>query len=335
FPILLITCNRPELLKGTLNSLLAVADVTTDDILVVQDGSMAAVSEVVKNRNIRVIQNIRGVQLRGGAGADGASRIATHYKFALSTAFQEYPDAPGVIVVEDDLLFSPDFMEYFQVAGPVLDHDKSVFAISAWNDNGFIGRVKDPYKLERTDYFPGLGWLISRELYSNELEPKWPRAHWDHWLRSEETNKNREIVHPEVPRTFHNGIKGTFMDLTMHNLYFRDIAYNTNPMVSWSDHQQELGRPLYQDVVSDRFEAEVAHQIEQCAHAGSVDEIISAPAGTVLCVWINVAHEMATSNPPFKPISSFFGLWHEHRRGAHRGMHRFYFHDKLILLINI
>lgn len=55
----------------------------------------------------------------------------------------------------------------------------------------------------------------------------------------------------------------------------------------------------------------------------------------MLCVWINVAHEMATSNPPFKPISSFFGLWHEHRRGAHRGMHRFYFHDKLILLINI
>lgn len=55
----------------------------------------------------------------------------------------------------------------------------------------------------------------------------------------------------------------------------------------------------------------------------------------MLCVWIDVAHEMATSDPPFKPISSFFGLWHEHRRGAHRGMHRFYFQDKLILLINI
>lgn len=47
-----------------------------------------------------------------------------------------------------------------------------------------------------------------------------------------------------------------------------------------------------------------------------------------------MAHEMATSNPPFKPISTFFGLWHEHRRGAHRGMHRFYFRDKLILLLN-
>jgi hypothetical protein len=44
---------------------------------------------------------------------------------------------------------------------------------------------------------------------------------------------------------------------------------------------------------------------------------------------------MASSNPPFKPISSFFGLWHEHRRGAHRGMHRFYFEDKLILLLNV
>lgn len=58
-------------------------------------------------------------------------------------------------------------------------------------------------------------------------------------------------------------------------------------------------------------------------------------AGTAVCVWIDVVHEMASSNPPFKPISEFFGLWHEHRRGAHRGLHKFYFQDKLILLFNV
>lgn len=277
FPILLITCNRPDILKVTLNSLLSVVGVSASNILVVQDGSMESVSEVVKSQGIKVIQNVRGVGLRGGAGSDGASRIATHYKFALTTAFQEYPDSPGVIVVEDDLLFSPDFFEYFHVVAPVLDRDKSIFALSAWNDNGFIGKVKDPYKLERTDYFPGLGWLISRELYVNELESKWPRAHWDHWLRSEDVNKNREIVHPEVPRTFHNGIKGTFMDLSMHNLYFRDIGYNTDPSISWKRHEVDIGHAVYQSVLSEQFEAEVSSQIKECLHVTSVDEIISAP----------------------------------------------------------
>lgn len=277
FPILLITCNRPDLLKITLNSLLSVIGVSASNILVVQDGSMEAVSEVVKNRGIQVVQNTRGIGLRGGAGSDGASRIASHYKFALTTAFQAFPESPGVIIVEDDLLFSPDFFEYFHAVSPILDHDKTVFALSAWSDNGFIGRVKDPYKLERTDYFPGLGWLISKELYTTELEPQWPSAHWDHWLRSEHINKNREIVHPEVPRTFHNGIKGTFMDLTMHNLYFRDIAYNINPEVSWSRHQSELGQPVYKAVIAENFESEVLAQVERCVHTKSVDEIISAP----------------------------------------------------------
>lgn len=58
-------------------------------------------------------------------------------------------------------------------------------------------------------------------------------------------------------------------------------------------------------------------------------------AGSVICAWIDVLHEQATSNPPFSPISNFFGLWHEHRRGAHWGLHKFYWRDKLILLINI
>lgn len=37
----------------------------------------------------------------------------------------------------------------------------------------------------------------------------------------------------QVPRTYHNGIKGTFMNLETHNKYFRDIGYNTDPAVSW------------------------------------------------------------------------------------------------------
>jgi hypothetical protein len=206
-PVLMVTCNRPELLKTTLNSLLSVKGLSTSDIIVIQDGAMEEVSDIIKRHNLKLIQNTKGLRLRGGAGGmDGGSRIATHYKFALSGAFDENPEAPAVIVVEDDLLFSPDFYEYFHAIGPILENDKSILAVSAWNDNGFVNKVKDPFSLRRTGYFPGLGWMVSRQIYKGELESLWPTSHWDHWLRSPEINRNREIVHPEVIHQYHNNV---------------------------------------------------------------------------------------------------------------------------------
>ena len=35
-------------------------------------------------------------------------------------------------------------------------------AASAWNDNGIKSLVKDPRALYRSDFFPGLGWMLSR-----------------------------------------------------------------------------------------------------------------------------------------------------------------------------
>ena len=34
----------------------------------------------------------------------------------------------------------------------------------------------------RTSYFPGLGWMMRRQLWE-ELSPKFPRQAWDHWFR--------------------------------------------------------------------------------------------------------------------------------------------------------
>ena len=101
---------------------------------------------------------------------DGATRIAANYKFALSYVFGVRPQvrrppsrrrailisgagpqAPAVIVVEDDFLFSPDFFEDFEHnAGALLlqELDPTLFIISAWNDNGLKGKARG----DRTPY---------------------------------------------------------------------------------------------------------------------------------------------------------------------------------------
>ena len=107
---------------------------------------------------------------------------------------------PAIIVAEDDLLFSPDFYEYLTSTAPILENDPTTFVVSAWNDNGFKNIVKDPHALKRTEFFPGLGWLLPRELYKKELEMRWPSEHWDHWLRSVEVHGTRDIIYPEVKK---------------------------------------------------------------------------------------------------------------------------------------
>lgn len=52
------------------------------------------------------------------------------------------------------------------------EQDTSLFLASSWNDNGFVGVSKDPAALRRTSYFPGLGWLLPRRLFNDEVRPR-------------------------------------------------------------------------------------------------------------------------------------------------------------------
>lgn len=75
---------------------------------------------------------------------------------------------------EEDIEIAPDFFEYFIHLSPLLDSDPTVYCISGWNDNGKAMHVKDPgllsnmglliriVALYRTDFFPGLGWMMTR-----------------------------------------------------------------------------------------------------------------------------------------------------------------------------
>jgi alpha-1,3-mannosyl-glycoprotein beta-1,2-N-acetylglucosaminyltransferase len=55
--------------------------------------------------------------------------------------------------------------------------DSSIWCISAWNDNGKPKRINETAYdlLYRSDFFPGLGWMMTKTLW-NELMVKWPRG---------------------------------------------------------------------------------------------------------------------------------------------------------------
>ncbi|CAB1443575.1 unnamed protein product, partial [Pleuronectes platessa] len=108
---------------------------------------------------------------------------------------------------------APDFFEYFQALYPILRADPTLWCVSAWNDNGRDALV-DPSKaglLHRTDFFPGLGWMLLKNMW-DELEPKWPLAFWDDWMRQPEQRKDRSCIRPEISRTITFGRKGVSLE---------------------------------------------------------------------------------------------------------------------------
>lgn len=72
--------------------------------------------------------------------------------------------------------------------------------------------------LHRSDFFPGLGWLLTKKVW-NEIKADWPKAwvwaitvnegnvcffwirFWDDWMRKPEQRRGRACIRPEVSRT--------------------------------------------------------------------------------------------------------------------------------------
>ncbi|XP_003374416.1 alpha-1,3-mannosyl-glyco protein 2-beta-N-acetylglucosaminyltransferase [Trichinella spiralis] len=104
-------------------------------------------------------------------------------------------------ILTDDLSIAEDFFEYFAATLKILQADPSLFCISAWNDNGKSFLIQnDPELLHRSDFFPGLGWMMTRLLWE-ELKDKWPKGFWDDWLREADQRKGRACIRPEISRT--------------------------------------------------------------------------------------------------------------------------------------
>ncbi|XP_063624038.1 alpha-1,3-mannosyl-glycoprotein 2-beta-N-acetylglucosaminyltransferase-like [Cydia splendana] len=138
----------------------------------------------------------------------GYYKIARHYKFALNHVFRTLQHK-AVIILEDDLDISPDFYEYFRGTYPLLYQDPTIWCVSAWNDNckKDLVDIKETELLHRTDFFPGLGWMVLSKTWE-ELEPNWPETYFDDWLRDPAISRGRVCIRPEISRTFNFGRVG-------------------------------------------------------------------------------------------------------------------------------
>ena len=137
-----------------------------------------------------------------------------------------------VIILEEDIMIAPDFFGYFEALAPLLASDDSLLSVSAWNDNGRNGTVKDTTRLLRSDFFPGLGWMMPIRVW-DEIKVHWPRRYWDDWLRQPQQRKERKTIRPEVSRSYHFGLSGGASGLLNKRDSLKSIMLNSK-LINWS-----------------------------------------------------------------------------------------------------
>ncbi|OQV23689.1 Alpha-1,3-mannosyl-glycoprotein 2-beta-N-acetylglucosaminyltransferase [Hypsibius exemplaris] len=255
-PVIVFACNRPTV-KRNLDQLLKYRpSAESFPIYVSQDCGHKETAEVIENYGDQMVHmkhtnNTPIVLEKKDKKFEGYYKLARHYRWGLNQIFRKY-NHTAAIIVEDDLDIAPDFFEYFAALYPLLVADSSLWCISAWNDNGKADLTEDaPELLYRTDFFPGLGWMLRRDLWM-ELEPKWPEKFWDDWMRRPEQRLKRSCIRPEVSRTSTFGKKGVSNGL-FYETHLKFIKLND---VSVPFRERSLAY-LLKDIYDPRFASAV------------------------------------------------------------------------------
>jgi len=244
----MIACNRVTVSRA-LDSVLAARskfDSNLFPVVVSQDCGHTATLDVIKkyanqNPDLSYIEQLdRTEPWQVKRNFLGYYKLSRHYNFALGKIFDLFPDSDGVIIVEDDLEVSPDFLTFFRSLTPLLlDPTENLYCLSAWNDNGKDGQINpNPSLLHRTDFFGGLGWMLKKDIWIKEWSQSWPEAFWDDWVRHQDRRKGRSCIRPEVSRTSTFGkvgvSNGQFFDMHLAKIHENkeDITWSTKEIDS-------------------------------------------------------------------------------------------------------
>eukprot|EP01137_Pigoraptor_chileana_P009221 Opistho-2@57150 len=305
-PILVISCNRVEITR-CLDTLLRYRPSDKFPIIVSQDCGDPSTANVIRDKYGTSVIHLQQPDLSNIRPAPnlfnfvGYYKISRHYKWALTQVLDVlYYDS--VIIVEDDLDISPDFFSYFASTRPLLDSDPSLFCVSAWNDNGKPEFIADKTRLFRSDFFPGLGWMLTRDTW-RDWAAKWPPAFWDDWVREPDQRKGRACIRPEVSRVQNFGRVG----VSGGQFFDSHIA-----KIRKNEDAVDFGALDLSYLTKAAYDPELEKEVFQRATEVSVDDVM---AGRITCTACRVTY---TDNNDFERIANQLGLMSDRKAGVPR-----------------
>uniref|UniRef100_A0A6A7FYK8 Protein O-linked-mannose beta-1,2-N-acetylglucosaminyltransferase 1-like n=2 Tax=Hirondellea gigas TaxID=1518452 RepID=A0A6A7FYK8_9CRUS len=226
-PVAMLTATKSQFFYRQMINLLTTAGAAQTPVLVLIDGYNRETAELARLFRLPVL-------IHEHEGASGTSTpLNAHFRFSIHAVFSKYRNVSKAVILEDDLLLSPDFLSFFQQTAWLLDADPSIYSVNSFALNSVPMGANDTGRLKRSEMFPQFGWMITRS-WAKELLHLWvhnteARIDWDWWLHTTPRRKGRHVLLPEVSRSYHSGSAGAHVTGWMQGMVFANMIYNTDP----------------------------------------------------------------------------------------------------------
>jgi len=248
-----------------------------------------------------------------------------HYEKSLKRVWELHSNKDKVIVIEEDLILSPDFLYTLALLSEIFRKDQTISAIQMWNPNSYDivnGSIELIY---RVDQFYGLGYLIRRSFYEKNIKNSFQeccsKRVWDKWTFSETSS----FLMPDISRIFRRPIDGNRLNTKyLETLFNQKRKTNLNPFPSLTN-IDTLRKDKYDAyLIKSINSATLIKSLEKCQTiSNEMFDLIQNQniSGTFKFIY---QQESGNDVQSLIPILPCFGLFSHEPLGLYNGILRFY-----------
>lgn len=122
----------------------------------------------------------------------------------LSWVFKNDTAATFAIVIEDEVIVAPDFLDYMQHAMVAMTAQPTVAVASAWNPNSFRHAAANDSAVLYVDSLVGFAFLVSKSFYTKHMQNQMSTCcrgrSWLGWFSGDRSVDRYRFIMPEVAR---------------------------------------------------------------------------------------------------------------------------------------
>ena len=200
-PLVVTASTRHPYLYHTLTTILTADGVEPQNLLVVLGDAFQSAAELL------LLLNVPHVTL---PVENSTNRQLFHfYRDVFHLIAERFPDAPYVIILDEDVEVSPDFFSFMSQTLPLLQADPTLCCVNGHAAEGFLGLAHDNMRVFRGSVQVEWGYGITLDFVRKALS-LWKTTDqntllYDFWLYTN-VQKGCECIFPEVSRTRHYGM---------------------------------------------------------------------------------------------------------------------------------
>jgi hypothetical protein len=247
-PIVIPTYSRHYYLEEVLNGLSKNPGFEDHPVIVSQDGSFDGVYNVcewysTRYSNVKHIQHYREPLHHLGFihRCFPEAAASKHFYHLLNTAFTVYKDCHSVIVLEEDIWPSLDFLNYAEWAEQniIKKNNRIGYVLCQPSVITDVPVSENLYTMNERISFVPRGWIVSRIVWEKVLRDSWTMfGNYDiHLLNRVMPYFPYTTAEPVISRTIHIGVHGINykgsndlkdLDITVPNSTMTDIQHPAN-----------------------------------------------------------------------------------------------------------